>query len=411
MTRIKFSPGSPLAVAIGRAHTVEIPPRVFRGRLTGFLFETAKTFLLPSAMNGIRGLKSFYDEHPGLAVLVTGHTDTVGPAEGNRVLSVERADSIAAFLQDDVDAWLDNYSFKPHSEPWGTREDQHMLSTVLDGSGQPFYTGPIDGAAGPDTKDAIARFQAANGLAADRVAGPNTRRALVTAYMALQDTTLPAGTQLQTHGCGKFHLAVPTDDNVDEPRNRRVEIFFFEGPIDPPPESPCPDPGCPDYPEWVRRTILTVDFDLPSPVLSNARWEAEDPPDTRDVTLTVLDLRRQPLVDRDVTVMMVGQDNRIWAHTDGSGQISIAVPKPVTQLKLRYAPDDSATLLEVAVALDVPPISDDAGVVARLENLGYPASSSRDFALYMFQRDFGLVPPSCAIDDPTRQKLLQVHGS
>jgi len=108
---------------------------------------------------------------------------------------------------------------------------------------------------------------------------------------------------------------------------------------------------------------------------------------------------------------MVGQDNRRFAHTDGSGRISITVPKPVTKLKLRYAPDDSATLIEVAVTLELPPVSDDAGAIARLENLGYPASTSRDFAVYMFQRDFGLVPPSCTIDDPTRQKLAQVHGS
>src|SRR5262249_21246841 len=158
-------------VAIGKSQSVEIPPRVFRGRLTGFLFESDKTFLLPSAMNGIRGLKSFYDEHPGLAVLITGHTHTVGPTDAHLGLSVERSAAISAYWQDQADAWLEWYRGKPHSLAWGTREDQHMLATLLDGNGQPFYAGPIDGDLGPDTQDAARRFQAQNGLAVDGFPG------------------------------------------------------------------------------------------------------------------------------------------------------------------------------------------------------------------------------------------------
>src|SRR5262245_3815977 len=102
MARIKFVPGSRVTVSIGKSQTVEIPPRIFRARMTCMLFETDKTFLLPGVMKGIRALKSFYDEHPGAQVLVTGHTDTVAPADYNLGLSVERADSIAAYMQDQV---------------------------------------------------------------------------------------------------------------------------------------------------------------------------------------------------------------------------------------------------------------------------------------------------------------------
>src|SRR5205085_1726198 len=39
-----------------------------------------------------------------------------------------------------------------------------------------------------------------------------------------------------------------------------VEIFLFEGPIDPPPRTPCAN--CPEYPQWVARTVQTVDLDV-----------------------------------------------------------------------------------------------------------------------------------------------------
>ena len=41
---------TPLTLATGAAHTVKLPPRVMRGRLTGFLFDTNKTFILPAAL-------------------------------------------------------------------------------------------------------------------------------------------------------------------------------------------------------------------------------------------------------------------------------------------------------------------------------------------------------------------------
>ena len=61
-------------VAPGPKKQVKLPARVFRGRLTGLLFETNKTFLLPGSLKGIRGLRNFYEQHPGMQVLVVGHS-------------------------------------------------------------------------------------------------------------------------------------------------------------------------------------------------------------------------------------------------------------------------------------------------------------------------------------------------
>ncbi len=96
-----------VSVAPGPRKQVKLPPRVYRGRLTGLLFDTNKTFLLPGSLKGIRGLRAFVDEHPGMQVLVVGHTDTVASSAYNLTLSMERAKSIAAYLTDDADFWME----------------------------------------------------------------------------------------------------------------------------------------------------------------------------------------------------------------------------------------------------------------------------------------------------------------
>jgi outer membrane protein OmpA-like peptidoglycan-associated protein len=282
-----------LKVAIGRAEHVELPVRAVRGRLTGMLFETDKTFLLPSAMRGIRNLRLLYDEYPRLEVLVTGHTDTVGATDYNQGLSEERAEAVAAFLTDQADTWLGWYQGKPHSRPWGVREDQHMLATLG------HYAGPVDGQAGTGTQGAYRTFQESKGLPASGFGDQATRRALIVDYMAQDGTSLPAGTPIQLHGCGEHHNEVPTGDNVDEPKNRRVEVFLFDGAIQPPPRKPCQ--SCPEYPEWLKQTYRTVDLDLPPGSL----------------TAMVVDDQDAPLAEARVELSGITMET---GQTDGSGR-------------------------------------------------------------------------------------------
>ena len=260
--RIAYKDG--VAIPTGSPAVVEVPAAVHRARLSGIHFETAKTFLLPTAMNGIRQLKSLYDSFgQDLAVLCSGHTDTVGAADYNRGLSEERADSIARFLQDDVEGWMKWYPGQPHSDHWGMREDQFMLATVVDGSGAPYYQDRVDGKSGANTRSAVKRFQADHGLPASGIADGDTRRALVKAYMALEGTTLPQSAKLASHGCGFTHLEVPTGPNTAEERNRRVEIYLFEGDVTPAPQAPCPAGGCAEYPQWLAQMGVDVDLDAP----------------------------------------------------------------------------------------------------------------------------------------------------
>ncbi|MGZ6143952.1 MAG: carboxypeptidase regulatory-like domain-containing protein, partial [Myxococcales bacterium] len=260
--RIAYADG--VAIPTGTPAVVETPAAVHRARLSGIHFETAKTFLLPTAMNGIRQLRSLYDSFGAdLSVLCSGHTDTVGAADYNRGLSEERADSVARFLQDDVEGWMKWYGGQPHSDKWGMREDQFMLATVKDPSGAPYYQDRVDGQGGTNTRNAIKHFQSDNGVSATGTADGDTRRALVKAYMSLEGTTLPAAAKLSSHGCGLTHLEVPTGPNTAEERNRRVEIYLFEGEVAPAPQTPCPAGGCAEYPQWLAAKGLDVDLDAP----------------------------------------------------------------------------------------------------------------------------------------------------
>lgn len=402
--RVRYQRGG-VEAAIGELTTVEVVPRIRRGRLFGMLFEIDKCFLLPSAMQGIRGLTRYYNEHPGLHVLVSGHTDSTGDDQYNLDLSNERGQSVADFLTDNVDGWLAYYSNGYPSKRWGTREDQYMLQTL------DYYAGPIDGQAGAGTNEAVQRFQADHGLAVDGVAGPDTRRALVTEYMQQDATTLPPGTPLEVHGCGEFHPAEPSDNPDIDAEDRRVEIFLFEGPVDPPAQNPCPAPGCREYPIWRERVFEDVDFrtDPPpeDPVLTDPRFEAPAPEGTKPMELTLYSLRRQPCSDCMATVLI--DDVRKFAKSDGNGVLRLDIPTSAKKLVVRYVPAELVTPIEMTIELELPPVSDDAGAVKRLVHLGYPADSDLEFAVFRFQSDFGVEKRTGRLDGATRQRLAEIY--
>ena len=242
-------------------------PGIVRTRLIGAFFDSSKSFLLPSAIAGVRGMRRQYDDHPRATVLVVGHTDTAGQPDYNETLSLERADALAAFLKNDVDPWEAWFGDDQADEKrWGPREVQLMLSVLPERADDPFWTGSASGRDDTRMKRAVRAFQQfsndtlGTSLDVDGEAGPKTRHEIVKAYMALQDTTLPDGTEVVAHGCGENFPAEPTPDAVTDPDNRRVEIFLFDGPVDPPPAGDISRAGATDYPEWLHLLEETIDF-------------------------------------------------------------------------------------------------------------------------------------------------------
>jgi len=213
-----------------------------RARVVGLRFDEAKSFILPEARPGLRGLATIYAEHPQSELIVVGHTDTLGQSADNAALSHARAATVAAFLRDDVETWLDLY--EPGTAvsaggglQWGAVEDEHMAVAL-----------------GFATLDA---FQLEHGFS-----GPldRTQRAvLVQGYMALDGTSLPADVTVHVVGAGEHFPEVPTEDGVDEPANRRVELFFFDTGIEPAVPGAVLASNAPEYAAWVEAMERTLD--------------------------------------------------------------------------------------------------------------------------------------------------------
>jgi outer membrane protein OmpA-like peptidoglycan-associated protein len=248
-----------LKLKTGSPHVIQVVQASLRVRLVGLFFDLDKCFLLPSAIPGIRVLKQRYDEHPGSHLLIIGHTDTSGRDAYNLALSLERADALAAYLTDKADAWDAFFGDgKPEEKRWGTREIQLMLSVLPEG-GPPFFAGDPSGREDAATTRAVKDFQASKGLEMDGIAGPETRKALIEAYMGLDGTTLPSGIGITTHGCGENFPVAETGDGVRDPDNRRAEILFFDGAITPPPPGKTSKKGSTEYPRWLKQVAETTD--------------------------------------------------------------------------------------------------------------------------------------------------------
>jgi len=381
-------------------------PRVVLARLKGMFFDTNKSFLLPASTAVFERLRSIYAENEPADLLVVGHADTTGDASVNDPLSLERADNTRAFLEDDVDTWLAMYDTSvPSKRRWGSAEDDAMVFSTAD-----FATKPPE-------EDPISWFQRTRGLLIDGIAGPETRRQLITEYMALDGVGLGGDDPefditITTHGCGEnFPLddsgeeldSAPADDQEDQ-LDRRVELFFFdrEFGIKPAPPGKNSGPGSTQYPQWRKRALRTSELDT-------------DPVQILEIRLHDLDAKPLP---RAVCSAKVGALSLGIKQADDDGVLRVTLPPacPVT-IELSFGPEGSEEPfpLSCSLVVDCDSDDDDERDRQRLHNLGYLLEWEFETQAVRFQADYqvdadpeplGLVDGS--LPDGTRERLNRI---
>lgn len=267
----------------GKRHTLMLRPPVAMARMHGMYFDTERCFLLPTAVPSLKKLVDLCKVYANAEILVVGHTDTSGKESYNLSLSAERADSMRAYLRDDVDAWLAWYDkgISP-AKRWGDREDVMMIDALVPAEEfgertrvtafQAWHNGNSGDARDPDAPRT--KPDGWEALKVDGIMGPKTRRQLVSDYLSLSGTTLPEDIRVVTYGCGEYFplteaegdLDSDADDDEHVDFDRRVEIFFFDKPFGILPAVPGVAEGASNvraveaekgselYPEWRMRS-------------------------------------------------------------------------------------------------------------------------------------------------------------
>lgn len=259
------APRLEVAAAGKPARAVRLEPAPRRAvwvELEDALFRTESAALMPegrdpegagaepapqaAGVGALAALLRHHEEHPGVALLVAGHTDTTGAAAYNLPLSQQRADCAHAALVGDREAFA-RLAHARHV----VADRQQVLAWVARTRGYPCDPGPVDGVAGPKTQAAVRAFQQAYNddapverLSVDGALGPRTWAALFDCYerglldalgedaaglAALRARLTYVDPARPAVGCGEHHpVEAPGVDGHRSQANRRVELLVFE---------------------------------------------------------------------------------------------------------------------------------------------------------------------------------------
>ncbi len=455
-------------------NTIRIPlVAVACWRLNDPAFDFDSSFVLPSFRDELAKLARLVSANPGCPAAIFGHADPVGSDDVNKTISDRRAVAIYALLIRQPPKWEELYSKAVDGDAWGTRSIQTMLNTIPDGSGAPYYPGPIDGDYGPNTTSAVRTFQTDAGLAVDGDAGPNTRKVLFGAYMDLLCTPSDFGTdapapfhmaaadfvgqgadpngKMALQGCSRFNPVVllpksemggddKTTRNADDAPNRRVLMFLFrKGTKVEPGDWPCPRIGEPVdackgqfWPDGEQRRqngdALRRYRETPDTMACRfydriaRRSPCEGPPSAG--TGRAIFVRFEP--PQALSYELTLGDDTESGKLDAGEVLDRAVPRDVHSGTLSVWPTRFETL-EAAGGegcvwdLDITnlrSVDETEGVQARLNNLGYIAGAVDGELAYLtksairsFREEFGMSPTDEDLDDETRTRIKKEYGA
>jgi outer membrane protein OmpA-like peptidoglycan-associated protein len=160
-------------------------------RMDDIRFDFGSSFVVPETAKELKTLADLREKHKvqvlgapdGAAIYppisIFGHADPVGNDDLNKTLSGRRATAVYALLTRKAELWEDLYSNAQVGDEWGVRSLQMMLLALN------FSPGPIDGEAGPQTRNALSKFLQASGLPASGQLDSATRSKLFCQYMDL----------------------------------------------------------------------------------------------------------------------------------------------------------------------------------------------------------------------------------
>jgi hypothetical protein len=386
----------PLDVEEGERYLIIVRPRAVVCRFSGLVFDTNKNFLLPGSIPLLKALQRIYTQRPDNKLLIVGHTDTSGEVEYNDKLSLERSQAVEAFLKRDHATWLKRYETSvPESARWGDLEDRQMIGSLPAGDS--------------DEEEPVRAFQASRQLEkVDGICGPKTREVLVKEYMTLGPEKLPDTITTTLHGCGEhfpldatgLELDESPADGENDPVDRRVELFFFDGAIDPPPPGQNSKAGSTEYPAWRKLAKVVFDRTLGAPPLIRV----------------VLQLEGEPLAD---LVYQLRVDGHLIAisRTDKNGLVSQVVPHNASEAQISVPEKKLIHVLSLKQEDQFPSVEQLSGVKIRLNQLGFFAGEENDDpteqtdnAIASFKRSKTLADDS-VLDTATRSALVAAYGS
>lgn len=230
-------------------------------------FSNGRTFPKPSALPLIGELaKLAVEGHTRLVVV--GHTDHNIKNDANASLALARADAVAALLRQDKNFFLKRFQEPDPIKTWNWEEVQWMLSAIRVDS-QRCYVGLVDDYPGDVTRTALGTFQLhSQSLEVDYGCDQETLSSLIDRYFELLKAPPVPAEAITTVSAGSWHpprafnkeASLEDLDGELSSVNRRVEVFVFDQPIVPGPETIVPSSRIesPTYRRWCRSVTLEV---------------------------------------------------------------------------------------------------------------------------------------------------------